>query len=179
MPTPLVELEDLFASMFKEAELRRFIGRLGDGEVLARSLPGGMADLATLAFETTGLLKRRGRVDRVLFEALAAQAGADRAEVARVAGLWGHVLPVSATAGDGAAPVLTAIQRYDVLKRLLPALFDEILFRTGAPTASLPASTAPQATRALGLVEWLDSQTDQTRRSFDALLRAKAPGLFE
>ncbi len=74
---------------------------------------------------------------------------------------------------------LSRINRYDVVVRLLPAQFEEVLFRSGAPAHELPPQGQPLATRALSVVQWLDLQPVATRLAFDDMLRRKAPGLFE
>lgn len=44
----------------------------------------------------------------------------------------------------------------DILNRLLPAEFDELLLRTNVPTHYLPSNAAPQASRAVALIRYFD-----------------------
>ena len=88
-------------------------------------------------------------------------------------GLLGAALPVAAPG------LLDRVARYDVLVRLLPSQFREILVRADAPLEHLPAGTASLADQALSASQWLETQPIEARRAFDARLRKMAPGLFE
>ncbi|MCB9761274.1 MAG: metallophosphoesterase [Alphaproteobacteria bacterium] len=90
---------------------------------------------------------------------------------------------VQAPEGTPSAPSegaeLTRDQRYDVLVKLLPAQFNDVVVRSGAPMAMFSAREAPLAERAWEVASWVDNQPRETRERFDGLLRAKAGGLFE
>lgn len=73
---------------------------------------------------------------------------------------------------------LSRSKRYEVVIRLSLAQFGTLLFQIGAPKAEIPPATAPQSTRAIALVTWLDTQPDDLRSRFDELLVRLAPGRF-
>lgn len=103
MPTPQATLQELLVAALSAGELRRLVGGLEDGRLLLAELPSGGA-LAQLAFETVGLLERRGRIDAAFFEALHRALGRGRAaEVTEVARVWlGEAWSLPELGKDGA-----------------------------------------------------------------------------
>jgi hypothetical protein len=55
---------------------------------------------------------------------------------------------------------MTRDELLTVLSRLLPAQFDEVLFRARIPVAYLPGETAPQMNRAIQLIHYIEQQDD-------------------
>jgi hypothetical protein len=57
------------------------------------------------------------------------------------------------------------------LSRLLPAQFEEVLFRASVPTAHLSGGHAPQSTRAIEVIRYFDQkhQLDQLARVLEAV----------
>lgn len=67
---------------------------------------------------------------------------------------------------------------YGELMGLLPAQFEEVLFRLKAPRQHLPPQSAPQAERAIALMQWLKQQRKH-RELRQVLARVKAGGNHE
>src|SRR3954463_9585571 len=55
---------------------------------------------------------------------------------------------------------MTRDELLPALSKLLPAQFDKVLFRARVPVASLPGEQAPQATRAIQLIYYMEQQDD-------------------
>lgn len=85
---PPSHLEDLLASLFEPAELRRVLRRLGSpwAEVVD-ALPAEPEAKAIFMHKAALALGRRGLVDQTFLEALAAEFPARRADIERVAGV--------------------------------------------------------------------------------------------
>lgn len=71
----------------------------------------------------------------------------------------------SALPTPGAAGAPTAYALYDAIVRLLPAQFEEVLFRMSVPAHYLPSQSASQTERATALLRLIDQQgaTDRLR----------------
>lgn len=65
---------------------------------------------------------------------------------------------------------------YDELAGLLPAQFEEVLFRLSVPLRFLPPPSTAQSERAIALVRWME-QKNQLQELFSALGRVKAARL--
>lgn len=55
---------------------------------------------------------------------------------------------------------MTRDELLPALSKLLPAQFEEVLFRARIPVANLPGEQAPQATRAIQLIYYMEQQGD-------------------
>lgn len=67
---------------------------------------------------------------------------------------------------------------YDALCRLLPAMFDEILFRVEAPTAHLAPANQPLAARARDLVQWAQLGGRGRMEVLARAIQQTAPGVL-
>ena len=58
------------------------------------------------------------------------------------------------------------------LSQLLPSQFEEVLFRARVPSAHLPSASAPQATRAIDAIRYLEQQNqlEQLARILEAVV---------
>lgn len=83
----LRSLEDLLASAFDGAELRRWIRHTQPSEIV-NALPGEQASLSALIHAAVGVLERRGRIDGAFFAALEEERERMSAAIAAVAELW-------------------------------------------------------------------------------------------
>ncbi len=76
------------------------------------------------------------------------------AELRRVAGLIaGEPVP---TPPAGQPEPADRFEVFDLLCRVLPSQFEEVVFRTGAPRQHMAPASEPQARRALDLVQWAE-----------------------
>jgi hypothetical protein len=67
---------------------------------------------------------------------------------------------------------------YDAMCRLNTSMFEELLFRTAAPTAHMAPDTMPLARRALDLIQWAESQSPAKLKVLNQAVRRMAPGAF-
>lgn len=66
------ELEKLLLSLFTEADVRRIVRLLRDGDKMHAELPGFIASQSVLVHEAVNVLERHGRIDAHFFDALIA-----------------------------------------------------------------------------------------------------------
>ena len=66
---------------------------------------------------------------------------------------------------------------YDILCAMLPAQFEEVLFRAGAPKPQMAPASEPLARRALDLIQWADQQSGQMDAVRMALRKVVPPML--
>ena len=84
-------LGELFSALFDDSELRRFLMTLDDGRDILRGLPG-TSSIVTSAYLVTEALERRGVIDHALFKALLSARVGRRADVLKVASMFGVTL---------------------------------------------------------------------------------------
>lgn len=73
----------------------------------------------------------------------------------------GNWLADSTRQSRGAKPASTRVQLYVALTMLTPVLFNELLFFLNAPAALLAPKTTPQATQAMSLITYYESQNGE------------------
>ena len=83
-------LAELLISLFSDAELRRFIQYLPDGQRLSVLVPGPSVPLYTLAYEFVELLNKEEYDMVVLFEGLYSERPGRSADIDTVRALWGE-----------------------------------------------------------------------------------------
>lgn len=91
----LLSLADLLRQLLNEDELSGLFLRLDKTGQLSAALPAGKVSLQGLYVEAAQILDRRGRIDAVLFQALADRAGSRLPEVAKVARAYHVQEPVA------------------------------------------------------------------------------------
>lgn len=83
-----VEFEDLLASLFDDAELRRWLAVNPDVSEISDLLPGPSVGLRELVHSTTDVLSRRGLIETRLFEHLIRDFPARQTDIRRVLQTW-------------------------------------------------------------------------------------------
>ncbi|MBK8263879.1 MAG: hypothetical protein IPK80_21400 [Nannocystis sp.] len=91
-------LADLLLDLFSEPELRQMLTSVGDRELLV-ALPSSSSPVV-LAHEAVAALRRRGKIDRELFERLVALRPGRAADIAGVHARWNDVLVTPTSLAD-------------------------------------------------------------------------------
>lgn len=92
------QLEALFLGLTDDEDLRSLVAGLDASGRLGAEMPGRSTPFGTLCHKAVDLLRRRGRIDCTLFQALADRAGNRLPEVADTARVFGLPDPVPALA---------------------------------------------------------------------------------
>jgi tetratricopeptide (TPR) repeat protein len=136
---PRAELEKLMLSLFSEAEVRKVVRLLPDGDRMHAELPGAIASPSVLVHEAVSVLERHGRIDEhfvaLLLEERPARADAIRALAARMPGLAGLGPP-------------------DEWLLALPEPLHDRLMGRQQELARLDAAWREPGTRVLSIVAW-------------------------
>jgi hypothetical protein len=70
------------------------------------------------------------------------------------------------------------VEVFDALCRLLPAMFDEVLFRVRAPVNQLAPATQPLSARAMDLVQWAEIGGREQETALVGAIRKVVPGVL-
>lgn len=151
MPDPSREaaLAELLGSLFDDLGLRRFLHYGPEGVAISGELPGTLASHAELAHHAVLCLKRRGLVNKELFDRLRAERPKRAAEIEAVYQRWsGHLQPSPPIwASRTARPIMVSGAGLLLLIVGWVLFFDEMAPDTPPGAAQTPINTliAPQA----------------------------------